>query len=339
MQRSSIAHEIGKLPDVSRRLARWHMELPRDSELRSPTPITQRSPQTGRATASRGRATISRSAKLIVAFGADFLDGGAQSVPQQLDFADARAKIENAPRLVYVGARRSLTGLNADQWINARPGSELAIVALLAGSSDAAAGCAGKRRRRRGPHRVCNASSPRQSRVLFSPAAVTPMELSLCLAANALNQSQGNVGTTVKPGEAITDFEGIDSPSQLRALAQRMQAGAVPMLMVRGANPAYTMPKSSGFAAAMAKVPFKVSFSSVPDETTCDGRSRFCPIITRSSSGVMQSRCAGRSRCSSRRWIRCSTRAPLRMFCCRSRILRLQAQLSNRGAHIVAHHR
>jgi molybdopterin-containing oxidoreductase family iron-sulfur binding subunit len=38
--------------------------------------------------------------------------------------------------------------------------------------------------------------------------------------------------------------------------------------MVRGVNPAYTMPASSGFAAAMRKVPYKVSFSSVPDETT-----------------------------------------------------------------------
>ena len=72
----------------------------------------------------------------------------------------------------------------------------------------------------------------------------------------------------MRPAEAILSFEGMDSPAQLRALAQRMQSGSVPMLMVRGANPAYTMPKSSGFAAAMAKVPFKVSFSSVPDETT-----------------------------------------------------------------------
>jgi len=53
-------------------------------------------------------------AKLIVSFGADFLETWGMSVPQQLDFADARAKIEGAPRFVYIGARRSLTGLNAD---------------------------------------------------------------------------------------------------------------------------------------------------------------------------------------------------------------------------------
>jgi molybdopterin-containing oxidoreductase family iron-sulfur binding subunit len=207
------------------------------------------------------------SAKLIVAIGADFLDSWGAAVPQQLDFADARAKIETAPRLIYVGARRSLTGLNADQWINARPGSELSIVGLLAGSAT--------------PQQASQASgvdvatltslqrefaAAKPNLVLAAGGAPDGMEL--CLAANALNQSQGNVGSTVRPADAMLGFEGMDSPSQLRALAQRMQAGTVPLLMVRGANPAYTMPKSSGFAAAMAKVPFKVSFSSVPDETT-----------------------------------------------------------------------
>ncbi|MEO6779080.1 MAG: molybdopterin-dependent oxidoreductase, partial [Gemmatimonadaceae bacterium] len=37
-------------------------------------------------------------AALIVSFGADFLDGWGPSVPQQLDWADARAKLVGAPR-------------------------------------------------------------------------------------------------------------------------------------------------------------------------------------------------------------------------------------------------
>src|SRR4029079_10951993 len=77
-------------------------------------------------------------AKLIVSFGADFLDGWGMSVPQQLDFADARAKIEGAPRFIDIGPRRSLTGLNADQWIACRPGTELAIANALAGSGSIA---------------------------------------------------------------------------------------------------------------------------------------------------------------------------------------------------------
>src|SRR5947207_1028542 len=72
-------------------------------------------------------------AKLIISFGADFLDGWGASVPHQLDFAEARAKIKDAPRFIYVGPRRSLTGLNADQWIASKPGGELAIANFLLG--------------------------------------------------------------------------------------------------------------------------------------------------------------------------------------------------------------
>ena len=83
-----------------------------------------------------------KDAKLIVSFGADFLEGWGASVPQQLDFADARAKLDGAPRFIYIGARRSLTGLNADEWLACKPGSELAIANALAGkgSVDQAAG-------------------------------------------------------------------------------------------------------------------------------------------------------------------------------------------------------
>src|SRR5262249_41209050 len=74
-----------------------------------------------------------KDAKLIVSIGADFLEGWGASVPQQLDFADARAKLDGAPRFIYIGPRRSLTGLNADEWIACKPGSELSIANALAG--------------------------------------------------------------------------------------------------------------------------------------------------------------------------------------------------------------
>jgi Fe-S-cluster-containing dehydrogenase component len=203
-------------------------------------------------------------AKLIVSIGADFLDGWGASVPQQLSFADARAKLEGAPRFIYVGARRSLTGLNADQWIAARPGSELAIVGLLAGTvtpQQAAQESGADVAVLTELQREFGATRP----AMVLAGGASPRGMEVCLAANALNQSSGGL---VSAAGAINGFEGIDSPAQLRVLAQRMQAGSVPMLMVRGVNPAYTMPKSSGFAAAMAKVPFKVSFSPIPDETT-----------------------------------------------------------------------
>ena len=208
-----------------------------------------------------------KAARLVVSIGADFLDSWGAMVPQQLDFADARADHERAPRLIYVGPRRSLTGLNADQWIDCRPGSEMAIVRMLQGQMpiDAASQATGVA----APildafASEFTATTPRM--VLAGSGGADALELAL--AANALNQSRGNVGVTIKPNEGYLGYERIASSAEIRAIAERMSAGGVSLLMVRGANPAFTLPKAAGFTAAMARVPFKVSFSSYPDETS-----------------------------------------------------------------------
>ncbi|HEX7594928.1 MAG TPA: 4Fe-4S dicluster domain-containing protein, partial [Gemmatimonadaceae bacterium] len=208
-----------------------------------------------------------RAARLVVSIGADFLDSWGAMVPQQLDFADARANHETAPRLVYVGPRRSLTGLNADQWIDCRPGSEMAVIRMLQGQTpvDAAAQATGVSASVLDAFaREFAATIP--SMVIAGGGGSDALEVAL--AANALNQSRGNVGVTIKANEGYLGFDRMASPAELRALAERMNAGGVSLLMVRGANPAFTLPKAVGFAAAMAKVPFKVSFSSVPDDTS-----------------------------------------------------------------------
>ncbi|HWZ57771.1 MAG TPA: molybdopterin-dependent oxidoreductase [Gemmatimonadaceae bacterium] len=210
-------------------------------------------------------------AQLIVSFGADFLDGWGATVPQQLDFADARAKVATAPRFVYIGARRSLTGLNADEWIPAKPGSEHHIANALLGkmSIEAAATAAGVPV---GMLQRLAAAVKAAKPSLFLAGGTGPDALELALAANALNQAAGNVGQTIKPAAPLNIFEHTGTLADIRDVVDRMKAGTVPILFVRGANPAYATPASLGFAAAMAKVPLKVSFSSYPDETAelCD---------------------------------------------------------------------
>jgi Fe-S-cluster-containing dehydrogenase component/NADH dehydrogenase/NADH:ubiquinone oxidoreductase subunit G len=216
-------------------------------------------------------------ARLIVSIGADFLDGWGASVAHQLSFADARARLGQAPRFVYIGPRRSLTGLNADEWIACRPGSELAIAnALLAavggggdGTIAAAASASG----------VTEASLQRLADELRAaqPSLVlggvnTPDAYLVAQAAARINKAAGTVGTTVKPDEGLTGLGGAAGAEALAALATEMNAGAVRVLFIRGANPVYALPKSAQFAEGMARVPFKVSFSSYPDETSelCD---------------------------------------------------------------------
>jgi molybdopterin-containing oxidoreductase family iron-sulfur binding subunit len=209
-------------------------------------------------------------AKLIVSFGADFLEGWGASVPQQLDFADARAKLAGAPRFVYVGPRRSLTGLNADEWIPCAPGAELAIVNYLAGRGAAPA------QAQTGVEPAVldrlRAELTATKPSLLLSGVTTDNAADVAAAVAALNQSLGNVGTTIRPADAIASFEGMATPADLLDAVERMRAGQVPVAFVRGVNPAHALPKSLNFAEAFGKVRCKVSFSSYPDETTelCD---------------------------------------------------------------------
>jgi anaerobic selenocysteine-containing dehydrogenase/Fe-S-cluster-containing dehydrogenase component len=206
-------------------------------------------------------------ARLIVSFSADFLDSWGASVPQQLDFADARAKLDGAPRFVYIGPRRSLTGLNADQWLACKPGSELSIANALAGkgSVDQAATDSGV------PAAVIQAlatelASAKPALVVSGVSGSNALDVALAVA--AINQASGAVGTTIKPAAPITAFDGMAHASHVLSAVERMRAGQVGIAFVRGTNPAYALPKSAKFAEAFAKVPVRVSFSSYPDETT-----------------------------------------------------------------------
>ncbi len=215
-------------------------------------------------------------AQLVISFGADYLDGWGASVPQQLDFADARTNFATAPRVVYIGPRRSLTGLNSDQWIACKPGSELAIAQALLGavgrggtSIAQAAAASGVNADVLGAlARDLAAAKP--SLVLSGVRTDNALDVAMTVA--EINKAAGNVGKTVHPDQPLTAFEGVSRYSELADAVDRMRSGAVPVAMVRGTNPAYYLPKSVGFAEAFAKVPFKVAFATQPDETVelCD---------------------------------------------------------------------
>ena len=212
-----------------------------------------------------------KDAKLIVSFGADFLDGWGASVPQQLDFADARAKLDSAPRFVYIGARRSLTGLNADEWIACKPGTELAIANALAGKGSIQQAATESGVDPAALQRLAGELAAARPALVVS-GVTGDNALDVALAAAAINQASGAVGTTIKPAQPILGFEGIATTGQVLGAVDRMAGGQVAIAFVRGTNPAYQLPRTAKFAEAFSKVPFKVSFSSYPDETTelCD---------------------------------------------------------------------
>jgi molybdopterin-containing oxidoreductase family iron-sulfur binding subunit len=208
-------------------------------------------------------------AKLIVSFGADFLEGWGASVPQQLDFAEARGRVEGAPRFIYVGPRRSLTGLNADQWIPCAPGGELAIANFLRGQGTSAEAA-----------RIADVPEATLTALRNEVAAARPALFlagarsgdALALGTAVAGLNVGANGSAIRATEAATGFEGIATTDQVLAAIEEMRSGRATVFFTRGVNPVHSLPAALKVAEAINRVPFKVAFSLYPDETTelCD---------------------------------------------------------------------
>ncbi len=232
-------------------------------------------------------------ARYIVSFGADFLETWGPVVEQQRGFAQAHG-FDGAgmARHVYVGPRMNLTGMNADEWHAIVPGTEAALAlgmanVILSERTSAPADADGLKATLAGytPDKVAQATNltPDAVRKLAREFVSASPSLAVAggigaqhrgavevaAAVNLLNYVAGNVGQTVRFGAELSGGDGYGS---METLVAAMQAGEIAVLLVHEANPAYALPKSAGFAAAMAKVPFKVSTSLFPDETAalCD---------------------------------------------------------------------
>jgi MoCo/4Fe-4S cofactor protein with predicted Tat translocation signal len=84
--------------------------------------------------------------------------------------------------------------------------------------------------------------------------------------AHAINETLGAVGTTVTytaPAEAAPGGEA----AAFEALVGEMRQGAVDVLVILGANPAYAAPADLEFAAALDKVPLRIHHGLSIDET------------------------------------------------------------------------
>ncbi|MGH7497596.1 MAG: molybdopterin-dependent oxidoreductase [Gemmatimonadales bacterium] len=223
-------------------------------------------------------------AKYIVSFGADFLDTWLSPVENQRGFAESHGFANgDVAKFVYAGPRMDLTGLNADQWLSVKPGTEAALALAMASVVAAELG-------RPLPSAYTPADAAKETgipaerieKIAKEFAAAQPSlavaggigaqhagATELCAAVNILNLLAGNIGKTVN---FAADLDSGDGYAALNDLAVAMEGGQVGVLLVHEANPVYALPKASGFADQINKVPFKVSTSLFLDETAsmCD---------------------------------------------------------------------
>ena len=225
-------------------------------------------------------------ARLLLSFGNDFIDYGSSPVAHNKGLAKMSAvdAAGSKGRFVYLGPRLSTTGLNADEWIPIRPGSEAAValgMASVIADDVSAAGPYADVLRAYNPAVAAQAAGVSEDsiRELADRFASESPTLAMgpgvgghhrnATAANIavmiLNHVAGNVGRTVHYDADVS--AAASSYADMESAVSAMAAGQVGVAIVHGANPAYSMPEASGFVEAFNQVAFKVSFASAMDET------------------------------------------------------------------------
>ncbi|MEE8434042.1 MAG: 4Fe-4S dicluster domain-containing protein [bacterium] len=246
-----------------------------------------------------GRAEVPQyrieAAKLLLNFGSDFLETWQNPVENAQRYTEMHAyddQRKNKGKFIHVGPHLSLTGSNADQWVNVKPGSEAIVaLALAKGVLQRRSGSIPAADRTRlakylKPYTFAKAAADSgadsgdleklaQEFSAASPgiaiaggtALATTGATETQVAVNLLNYVAGNIGKTVVFGGA-RQIDPSTPFSEIKKVVSRMMAGKVQVLIVDGANPLYNLPGVMRFSKALERVQSIVSLSSAMDETT-----------------------------------------------------------------------
>lgn len=259
----------------------------------------------GALSAFEARATLSKAAESMLgqsgmpffdlanadvtfSFGANFLETWLSPVAYTRGFAKMR-KQEKRGHLIHFEPRMSQTASKADEWIPLRPGTE-GLVALAIGKLVAEAMLPTL------PRAFLNVDVTAAAEESGVPEETLDHLADLFAHAErplaipggaALGQSNGQgtaeavlaldalAGNFGQPGgvyisPAAPSQDEYHRPANLQEMAafiEKMRAGEIKALFIHGVNPAFELPKSLGFVAALENVPLVISFATFPDET------------------------------------------------------------------------
>lgn len=230
-------------------------------------------------------------ARCIVSFGAEFLETWISNVQFATDWAlgHSYGHTKTPAYFIDAGPRVSMTGANADENWRPRPGSEALLAFALA---ERVAFHLGKPLPLPAGFPATSGRTPEQLAAETDvPADVvdraawrlTQAHPSLVLGpgyaqnsatavtahvlVNAMNDLLGNVGATVLP-QTPHALGATATHAEVEAMLDRARSGGVRMLLLHHANPAYNLPGAFNTEAALAKIPFVVSFGWWRDETS-----------------------------------------------------------------------
>jgi anaerobic selenocysteine-containing dehydrogenase len=222
-------------------------------------------------------------ADYLLAFSSNFLEAWPSPVYSARLFGEfrqgKRRKQGEHGRFVYIGPRMSMTAAKADQWLPCNPGSEGAVASGILSAmggpgisvAQAAAASGLTVEQIAAVAQAFRAAGPRAvalgGEVLLShpdgSAAMTAIE--------SINVQAGSQCVRFGQAALTPPILGTNESSygQVRRLASAMLAGRVGALLILGqSNPVFTLPTATGFAGALAKVPFIAAITPFEDETT-----------------------------------------------------------------------
>ncbi|MGC2661945.1 MAG: molybdopterin-dependent oxidoreductase [Bryobacteraceae bacterium] len=225
-------------------------------------------------------------ARYALGVGADFLGGWTSPVYYARQFGNFR---QGRPgirgKLVQAESRMSITAASADEWLPVRPGSEpqlLAAIArilldeklarnpdqlpaavrdsfLAANPADAASTTGIEEKRIR---RIARELGESEAPIVIAGASVVHTNsFDAFVAAHYLNLMLGNIG---RPGGVLPPHASATAPESTNVPDALKRAQ---ILLLDGANPAYTFPSASGIAAALGHIDTIISFGMFIDDS------------------------------------------------------------------------
>jgi anaerobic selenocysteine-containing dehydrogenase len=226
-------------------------------------------------------------ARYAIGIGADFLGGWTSPVFYARQFGRFRqGRLGVRGRLVQAESRFSITAQSADEWLPLRPGTELpfalAIGHLLLSESPprnpgaapppvvrafesvdpaaAARACGIDEKKLR---RVARELAESEAPLVIPGASVSHTNsLAALIAASCLNMLLGNVG---RPGGVLPPPEAAPGGAVFTNFLAAL--GRAQFLFLDGANPAYTLPASTGVLELLGRIETMISFSPFLDDT------------------------------------------------------------------------
>lgn len=232
-------------------------------------------------------------AKAVLSFGADFLGTWLSPVHFSQEYAQFRSGDRGV--LIQVEPKMSMTGMNADLWVPARPGTEgvlaLGIANVLLTKHGVDGSVLSQSQRdviaqytldkvtevtgvsSEAVVRIATYLKVRSPSLVLSGASAHSHVNGYqnAMAAMMLNVLLGNVGKTIEASNSVEFDELRARAGNSRALLDFTKAvgeGQYDVVFFQGTNPVYTAPNYLGLAEKLTKIPFKVALSMFMDETT-----------------------------------------------------------------------